>query len=322
MHTRVIRILFVFCLTVLISNIAVAQRNRPLRDYVEPDGWSIGMNVGMSDMWGDVGTKSFIDHYTNSRYFDKVTFMGGMFGRYSYHPCFAVRFMLNFGSIYATDGWNYDGVKGVSLIEGTDYVQRYLRAQTAKATIIESSVMLEYTPRRFHVAYKAFKRRQPYIAAGLAVFHYTPYSTVAASPTFIKTHDLSLEGQGWGGSYPKKSARIQPAIPLGFGYRWDLGDHLNLGIEYIYRMTFFDYLDGVSGKYVSAFEFNQNMSPGNARLAMQVADKVPYYNNALPSTPGTLRGNPGNNDSYSSLAITLAYRVPTRSRIWWNVKPF
>jgi hypothetical protein len=322
MHAKVSRLLLVLYIAVVVSNIAVAQTNRPLRDYVEPDGWSIGMNIGMTDLWGDVGTKSFIDHYTNSRYLDKVAFMGGMFGRYSFHPCVATRFSLNFGSLYATDGWNYDGVQGQSLLEGTDYVQRYLRSQTAKAIVVEGSVMFEYTPRRFNVGYKALKRRQPYIAAGIAIFHYTPYSTVGNGNTFVKTHELSLEGQGWEGNYPKRSSLWQPAIPLGFGYRWDIGAHLNLGFEYIYRITLCDYIDGVSGKYVSQFEFNQNLSPGDAKLAIQVADKQPYFNDALPNKPGSLRGNPGNNDSYSTFSITLAYRVPTRSKIWWHIKQF
>jgi hypothetical protein len=323
MQSKVIRILLVLCVAVMMNHNAAAQKYRPLRAYVEPDGWSIGANIGMTDMWGDVGTKSALDHYTNSKYFDKVSFMGGMFGRYSFHPVFAVRFMLNVGSAYATDEWNYDGVKGDNLLEGKDYVQRYLRSQNAKSTIIESSVLLELTPRRFNIGGKAFKRRQPYLAAGVALFHYTPYSTIGKSPTFVKTYELSLEGQGWeGGTYPKQNGRWQPAFPLAIGYRWDLGDHLNLGIEYMYRMTMFDYLDGVSGKYVSAFEFNQNLAPNEAQKAIQVADKQPFYNNSLPSTPGTLRGNPGNNDAYSTLTVTFSFKVPSRSNIWWSHRKF
>jgi hypothetical protein len=323
MQAKVIRILSVLGIAMVINHAAMAQTFRPSRVFIEPDGWSIGTNFGMTDMWGDVGTKGPVDHYTNSKYFDKVAFMGGMFGRYSFHPSFSVRLMLNFGSLYATDAWNYDGVKGTNLLEGKDYVQRYLRAQTAKAIVIESSAMLEYTPRRFNLKGKAYKRRQPYIAAGIAIFHYTPYSTVGNSPTFVKTYDLSLEGQGWeGGAYPKKNSRWQPAIPLAIGYRWDLGARLNLGIEYMYRMTFFDYLDGVSGKYVSAYEFNQNLGPNEAKTAIQVADKQGYSNNSLPNKPGTLRGNPGNNDGYSTLQITFSFKVPQRHRIWWQMKQF
>lgn len=322
MQAKVIRIFSVLCIALAFSQVADAQKYRPFRAYVDQDGWAIGMNVGMTDLWGDVGTNAAIDHYGNSGYFDKVNFMGGLFGRYTFHPSFSVRMMLNYGSFYATDRWNEDGVKGDGLAEGSDYVQRYLRGQTAKATIVEASVLAEYKPFRFNIEGRAYRRGQFYVAAGIAAFHYTPYSTVAGGPTFVKTYDLSLEGQGWGGNYPKKPGRIQPAIPLAIGYRWDIGERLNLGIEYMYRMTLFDYLDGVSGKYVSAFEYEQNLSPGDAILAQQIADKTQYFNNALSNKPGTLRGNPGNNDAYSTLTITFAFKVPVRHKIWWANKKF
>src|ERR1700733_8113836 len=82
------------------------------RIYVEPDGWSIETNFGMTDLWGNVGTQSPVTHYTNSKYFNKVAFMGGMFGRYNIHPCLAIRLQFSYGTLYATDQWNYDAVKG------------------------------------------------------------------------------------------------------------------------------------------------------------------------------------------------------------------
>lgn len=323
MQAKVIRILSVFCIAIALSYSATAQKNRALRLYVDQDGWSIGTNFGLSDMWGDVGTKSAMDHYANSKYFDKVAFMGGMFARYSIHPTLSVRMMLNFGSVYATDEWNYDGVKGDGLLEGADYVQRYLRSQTSKATIFEAGAMFEFLPLRFNIENSAYRRGQPYLGAGLAIFHYTPYSTVGKTTTFVKTHELSLEGQGFtGGTYPERNGLWQPAFPLALGYRWDIGQHLNLGIEYMYRITMIDYLDGVSGKYISDFEFNQNLSPNDAKVATQIADKQRYFNNSLPNKPGTLRGNPDNNDSYSAFSITFSYKVPTRNRIFWRMKQF
>jgi hypothetical protein len=323
MQAKVTRILSVLFVAAMISQSAVAQKYRPLRDYVEPDGWSIGMNIGKSELWGDVGTKSPIDHFANGKYLDKVSFMGGIYGRYHFHPSLAIRFALNFGSVTATDEWNLDGVNGNGLLEGGDYVQRYLRAQTAKATIFEASSMVEITPRRINIHQRAFRRSQPYVAAGLGVFHYTPYSTIGNSTTYVKTYDLSLEGQGFiGADYPKRNSRWQPAIPLAVGYKWDLGERLNFAIEYKYRMTLFDQLDGVSGKYISEFEFNQNLSPADARTAILIADKKAFYNNSLPSEPGTLRGNPGNNDSYSTISFMLTFKVPSRKSIWWSNKKF
>ena len=73
MSARYIRILLILTTCFVTGYTSYAQDASRL--YVEKDGWSIGMNVGMSDLWGDVGTKSAIEHYTNSKYFDKVAFM-------------------------------------------------------------------------------------------------------------------------------------------------------------------------------------------------------------------------------------------------------
>lgn len=312
-----IPVLLVFCICMIFSFVSKAQDASRL--YVEPDGWSIGINAGMSDLWGDVGTKSFIDHYTNSKYFDKMAFMGGMFGRYTIHPALAVRMTFNYGTLYATDKWNYDGaVKAKS--QGEDAYQRYARAQNVKDYMLEGSVILEFTPFRMNPEMgRAYKRGQPFIGLGIGYFHFVPYSTVGDGGTWVKIHDLHLEGQGWtGGSYPKQFSLWQACIPLVIGYRWDLGEHLNLGVEYNYRYTFTDYLDGVSGKYVGANEFAQHLSPKDAQLAAQVADKGYWLGLTTPNVAGNMRGNPSNKDSYSTLSITLYYKVNAHNRRWWR----
>lgn len=137
MRRRYILSLLVVCFCTVTRFTATAQYNA-FREYVEPDGWAIGMNAGISDLWGDVGTKSFITHYTNSKYFDKVASMGGLFARYSIHPCLSIRLQANYGTLYATDKWNYDAAKSVQL-QGEDPYQRYARAQNAKVYLFDSS---------------------------------------------------------------------------------------------------------------------------------------------------------------------------------------
>ena len=288
------------------------------RTYVEPDGWSVGMNVGMSDLWGNVGTQSFVDHYTNSKYFDKVTFMGGMFGRYNVHPCFGIRGQLNYGSLYATDKWNYDLVKKATT-QGSDPYQRYARAQNAKDIMFEGTLLMELLPMRMNPESKnAFRRGQPFIGLGISYFHFTPYSTIAASPSWVKTYDLHLEGQGFGAGFPPTYSLWQPAIPLVIGYRWDLGQHLNLGIEYMFRYTFTKYLDGVSGKYISPADFSAHLSVKDAQTAELVADKGYWYGLSQQNVAGNMRGNPTFTDKYSTITITFYYKVKTRTPKWWH----
>ena len=316
MRPRLIKYLLVLLISIAISSTINAQNAS--RIYIEPNGWSIGTDIGMTDLWGDVGTKSLMDHYANSKYFNKVTFMGGMFGRYTVHPCFALRFMFNYGSLYATDAWNYDKAK-VATSQGLDAYQRYARGQNAKDIIYENTLLMEFTPFRINPESKgAHRRGQLFFAGGLSYFHFEPYSTVGASGVWVKTYDLHLEGQGFGAGYPPNYNRWQLGIPLAIGYRWDLGQHLNLGIEYMYRKTFTDYLDGVSGKYISPIEYQVKLSPKNASLATQVADKGYLTNLEAQNIAGNLRGNPSNNDAYSSITITFYYKVFSATHEWWH----
>ncbi len=316
MQSRLFRYLMVLGICMAMSPATKAQDAS--RIYIEPTGWSIGTNFGLSDLWGDVGTNSAIDHYVNSKYFDKVAFMGGLFGRYTVHPCFAVRMGVNYGTVFATDKWNYDLALKAST-QGDDGYQRYARSQTAKSYIFEGAFLMELNPMRFNPESKiAHKRGQPFLGAGIGVFHFEPYSTVGASPSWVKTYNLSLEGQGWGGNYPEQYSKWQMCIPIVFGYRWDLGQHLNLGIEYMYRLTFTDYLDGVSGKYVDPAEYKKHLQAKDAIIAYQVEDKGYFSGLVVPNAAGNLRGNPSNNDSYSTLSVTLYYKINAKDREWWR----
>jgi len=184
MHARFTRNLLMLCFGMALAHTSSAQN--AARIYVEPDGWSIGTTLGESDMWGNVGTKSVLEHYINSKYFNRMGFMGGMFGRYTVHPCFAIRLGVNYGQLYATDKWNYDLAKN-SANQGTDAYQRYARNQDALDDVFEGEILFELTPKRFNPESRGASRKgQPYIAAGFTYFHFEPFSTAANTTTWVK----------------------------------------------------------------------------------------------------------------------------------------
>jgi hypothetical protein len=322
MQARFMRNLLALCLSVAICHNTNAQNAD--RIYIEPNGWAIGMINGMSDLWGDVGTQSIVDHYTNGTYFNHVAFMGGVFGRYTVHPCVGLRFQVEYGSLYATDQWN-KSLATAATSEGDDAYQRYARGQDARDFIFEGTCLMEFLPFRTNPESKSSRRRgQPYLTTGISIFHYTPYSRAGLDGEWTKTYNLDIEGQGWKNlpgtntNYPAKYSLWQPAIPLGIGYRWDIGQHLNLGLEYMWRMTFTDYLDGVSGKYVGAAAYAAHLNPHDALIAQAVADKGPDHGLEAPNAAGNLRGNSTNNDSYSTVSITFYYKILTKNRTWWH----
>lgn len=87
---------------------------------------------------------------------------------------------------------------------------------------------------------------------GLSIFYHNPKGYVptglglANEGTWISLRPLGTEGQGLAGQ-KKKYSLIQPAIILGGGVKYRVGDKLDIGLEFGWRFTFTDYLDDVSG---------------------------------------------------------------------------
>lgn len=299
---------------------AIAQPAIP-RNYVEHPGWSLGANFGLSDLWGDVGTQGLVDHYMNDRYYQKPHFMGGMFMRYSGHPSLALRFNLNYGTLYANDDWNINKAREAASIEDDAY-QRYLRNQDARANVWEGTFMIEVMPLRFNSETRmAQKSMQPYVAFGAGGFHFRPQTSLIDPNTgrkkWVYTKDLRLEGEGVPGSGAVQTSLWQVCVPLGVGLRWDVGDNMNIGVEWLYRMTTTDRLDNVSSFYVSPDFFDRSLSPEDAAIAKQVYDKSKFIEPGVTNAPGSIRGNKDVLDGYSTFSFTILYRLETNKIPWW-----
>lgn len=313
MRKKLIRSLLVLGFSVYTLSVC-AQPAIP-RKYVEHPGFSVGLNFGLADLWGDVGTQGILDHYANEIYWTKPNFMGGIFFRYTAHPSLGLRLNLNYGTLFATDEWNITKAKTVKSIEDDPY-QRYLRNQDSRANTWESTFLLEFIPLRWNSESRmAAKKMQPYLMAGVGVFYYRPQTTVIDPVThrkvqWVDTRWLFLEGN--------VTSPIQIAIPVGIGLRWDLSDNMSFGFEYLYRFTTTDYLDNVSSSYVTPDFYDRTLSPQDAAMAKKVYDKSwaiePSYKNKAWSP----RGNKDNNDGYSTISIQLLYRLETNKIPWWH----
>lgn len=312
----------ILTLCIGVAAITPAKAQSPL--YVEPPGWSLGVNFGMADLWGDVGTKTIVDHYTNGKYFKNPHFMGGIFARYSFHPSFAVRLGANYGTLYATDSWNEKGFdKSTSVTD--DAYQRYIRNLDIKTNVWEGNLLLELTPfRLFDLEGKlATKRFQPYLLAGVGAFHFKPTGEyyprdLSGGGAWTRMNDLHLEGQGFKfDGAPERYELWQISVPLGVGVRWDIGYQLSLGVEYLYRYTFFDYLDGVSGNYVDPRYFEANLTPNKTELANNMHDKSWLIDPSISHYNGDVRGNSAVNDGYSTISVSFFYKIRRKADHWW-----
>ncbi|RYZ55297.1 MAG: hypothetical protein EOP49_03115 [Sphingobacteriales bacterium] len=315
-------------LTLCISTATISAANAQLghsKEYVEPPGWSVGMNIGLLDLWGDVGTKSPIDHYANTNYWGKPHFMGGVFVRYTAHPAIAMRLGVNYGTLYADDKWNQTKAEKAESVEDDAY-QRYMRNLSIRANTWEGSFVFEFNPLRMNVDAAVARRRfQPYLLAGVAYFHFKPtakYIDKAGNDRgYINLYDLNLEGTGLPPELledaPEKYDLWQLAVPLGLGVKWDIGRQLALGIEYMYRMTFTDYLDNVSNKYINPALYSTFLEPDKAALAAEMQDRSFLMDPMTVQTVGSNRGNPAVKDGYSTFGVTLIFKIKNRKSPWW-----
>ena len=106
-------------------------------------------------------------------------------------------------------------------------------------------------------------------------------------------------------------------IPLGVGLRWNLGKDMNIGVEWMYRMTTTDRLDNVSSYYLTPDYYDRHLSPEDAAIAKQVYDKSWYVEPGLKHGYEEVRGNKDVKDGYSTFSIQFIYRLETNKTPWW-----
>lgn len=123
-----------------------------------------------------------------------------------------------------------DGSKSPNLYINT------VKPNTFSTTLTEFSGLLEYNFFNYRNPKNRFIFGSPYLFGGPSIFIFSP------SPAEK------------GGAVPA----FQPSVLVGFGYKHQIGQYWNIGVEFGGRFTFTDYLDNVSDR-----EVGTNMQRGN-----------------------------------------------------------
>ncbi len=214
-----------------------------------------------------------------------AAFGGGL----SYHVTdrFSIRAGITYGKISADDKKN---------------PKVYFRNLNFKSSLQEIHLAGEY-----YLLTDEASKFSPYFFAGVAVFHFNPYTKDTAGTTYY-LQPLSTEGQGFYQDR-KPYSLTQFAIPFGGGIKYTLTDNIKIGIEAGMRKLFTDYLDDVSTTYVDPNLLLTNRGP----KALELAFRGGEINNT-ETYPVTLtkRGEPKNKDWYYFTGITLSFRLPAK----------
>ena len=250
---------FLLYLILLSSFLGFSQSQK--RNYRQRE---LGFFAGGSYYLGDINSRV---HFQGSRP------ALGVFFRYETNYRYAFRFSFNYGSVTASDSKSIEA----------DQQERNL---SFKSNIFEANSLAEFNFIEYRIGHDKH-RFTMYLYAGLGFFYFNPKADIGNGYEALRNY--KTEGAA------KKYARIQPNVPFGLGFKWNIGSRCGLGIEWGPRRTFTDHLDDVSGTY-----------PENT------PDKLNFTNRSLNNSaePGSMRGNPSTRDWYFFYGVNLSIKLP------------
>jgi hypothetical protein len=265
-----------YLLLIAIFFLSIAQS---IGQYTE-----IGFHGGMSYYIGDINPYKHFSHYPHAG--------GGFFIRTNTSDRVAFKFNFLYTNVEAHDS------------DSKDAWQRN-RNLNFKSEIIEIGTMLEIN----FLSYEAGDKKRPftpYVFGGLAYYRMNPLGQY--NGRWVELQPLGTEGQ-YIGSSTKSYRRGQIALPLGMGFKLNLGKRVAVGLEYGIRKLFTDYLDDVSTVYANADDLEEFSGPA----AVEMSDRSLIPVGPDNTNEGTNRGNSSTNDYYAYTNLNISIRLgPTR----------
>lgn len=240
--------------------------------------YDLGFFGGTSFYQGDLSSTD--NGFVNSLRGHRAS--GGLVARLNLHPNFSIAASGRIGYLGA-----YDRLASNTESTTNNVWTREKRNLSFHSPLAELGVMGELNILKYIPGSTKY-RFTPYLTAGIALFYFEPRAFYDGDR--VKLRKLATEADK-----PNYSP-IQPSIPMGLGIKYNFKENLTLGVEFVWRKTFTDYIDDVSGKYpAAAYTVNSNST-----LEQKLANR-----SRRTVGPNSKRGNPDNLDSYYFVGVTL-----------------
>ncbi len=243
--------------------------------YVQGQNWEGGLFVGASNYKGDLAP-NVVPGETHPAI--------GVFVKRNLSPFFSFALTAKQGTISGDDE-NFSHLEDRNL--------------SFESNLTEVSAIIEFN---FFPFLKGLGADQftPYVYSGFAFYRFEPTTTINGQTFDLK--DLRTEGQGTRSDGPGNYSKLQPAIPIGGGFKLQLNRRLNLTLKLGYRATFTDFLDDVSTDYPS----KDILASAKGDRAVSLSDRSvdEWY-----TGKGKQRGNSQNNDWYLFTGFTFSYNI-------------
>lgn len=244
----------------------------------------VGALIGGANYIGDLSNNS------SNLYLKETRFAVGGFVKQNINHLVAVRLGVNWARVSGQDA----NVRNDNFVRDRNLS---FRSNILELGLIGEFNILGYQP------YGLARPFSPYLFAGIAGTKFNPKARYQGN--WEELQPLGTEGQGMDG-FDEPYKRFAFAIPFGVGVKYALTDRINLGLELGARPTFTDYLDDVSGSYVSYPE----LLAGNGELAAALGNRTgELTENGEPVIveTGVQRGDETKRDWYMILGLTVSY---------------
>jgi hypothetical protein len=254
-------------------------------------GLTIGANNFLGDLGGNLGKgQPFLKDYLLST----VRPLVGL--SFAYYPrnWYQIKVGFNYTSV--------DGADSLIPVSNTLARWRYYRNLSFNSHIFEGYISGQFYPLTFFSDGRDVHRLSPFIEGGIGFFHFNPTTQLNGQTVYLQP--LHTEGEGFA-EYPgvPNYSLTQIYLPASIGLKYYLNDEFSISAGATFRKTFTDYIDDVSGNYVTDPNvFYKYLSPSEAALAVQLYRRVtPQY----ASKVGTLRGFSSDNDTYVTFFFSI-----------------
>lgn len=299
-HVHTVRLSVLICLFAFFSLQARSQ-SISTGDRKLELGLGLGPMFFIGDLGGSAGIgKTFIKDLD----LPLTKFCKGLY--LSYYPAefIGLRVAGNLGFL--------EGDDAEAPAKGGAEMDRLERNLHFKTKITEVYAAVEIYPTYFLEQYDGMKGKlRPYLLGGVGMFHFNPEAK-DVDGKWVKTHPLSLEGQGFA-AYPdsKPYKLTQKNLLAGIGFKYYFSESFYTGFEILHRKLFTDYVDDVSNNYyIDPINFDQNLSAADALIARRIFYRGTYtFPTTRPYEEFAERGDPKENDAYFSGILRLGWRM-------------
>jgi opacity protein-like surface antigen len=145
-----------------------------------------------------------------------------------------------------------------------------------------------------------------YLLGGIGFMYFNPKGQLD-NGDWVALQPIGTEGQGLPGQKDKYS-RTTLTVPLGIGVAKTINRYWSVGIEFVHRVTFTDYIDDVGGLFYNP-DAIINANGGNEELRPLITSS-----NGANGIPGEIRGDSEQNDHFMTGTITVTKKLLARRR--------